>query len=211
MNTKSEAYSCFGQIQDTLHDAGLFIGNNADLSSIMIQELNLLGELGRKVRNYYNEFKDDVFARDVSALNRAVLLQLSGWYSLPEETSRSVINCHRYLLEVAEKSGNIETEDKPKLDTPKGNVERFAERLKQLTEYKKAIQDGQIIEPYIWTGTKVDLARWLSPLISQKDYGELKVNNWQEAGNLFEINGKKVSANELRSALSKTQRKENLK
>lgn len=197
-----------GQINDTLHSANLFIEDKADLSSIMIQELNSLGELGRKVRDYYNAYKDAAFACDVSASNRAVLLQLSGWYSLPEKTSRSVIDCHRYLLEVAEKSGNIETEDKPKLDTPKGKVEKFAECLKQLTEYKKAVQDGQIIEPFIWTGTKVDLARWLSPLITQKGYGEQKVNDWQEVDNLFEIRGKKISATDLRSALSKTLIKE---
>ena len=363
MDTRSEAYGCLGQIKEIVHDAGFFVEDRCDLSAIMIRELNSLGELGRKVRDYYNAYKDYAFARDASAINRAILLQLSGWYSLPEDTNRSIVDCERELLDiitdagyyneyneltlsrisgnilfckneiqedwreytesmgnysdpekrkfdislvremyqniigirgylyricreirsgdpvipefknlvrayvdfynfwddkysmlnhvdwkllykpiketietissflpdknwgdiqcdiferakeikVRHESSSIETEDNPKPCALKDNVKKFAERLMQLDAYEKAVNDGKIKEPFIWTGTKVDLARWLSPLISQKDYGELKVNNWQDAGNLFEINGKKVSADELRSALAKTPRKENLK
>lgn len=207
MDTRLEAYSCLGQVKDTVYAVGLFVEDRCDLSAIMIRELNSLGELGRKVRDYYNAYKDDAFAREASTINRAILLQLSGWYSLPEDTNRSVLDCHRYLLEVVENSDNMNMGTMPEKNTSI-KVDKFRERLKQSNDYRGAVRGGKIKEPFIWTGTKVDLARWLSPLITQKGYGEQKVNDWQEVDNLFEIRGKKISATDLRSALSKTLIKE---
>ena len=129
LHRKLEAYHSYGRIQGTLHVVKLLLEEQDPelmyiVESIMkergetvldrnvipagiIKGLNALREHGRKARDYYNEFNDDVFARNVSALNRAVLLQLHGWYSLPGETSRSVIDCHRYLSEIYQKWKNF--------------------------------------------------------------------------------------------------------
>lgn len=362
MDTRLEAYSCLGQIKDIVHDAGLFVEDRCDLPAIMIRELNSLGELGRKVRDYYNAYKDYAFARDASTINRSILLQLSGWYSLPEDTNRSIVDCERKLLDiitdagyyneyneltlsrisgnilfckneiqedwreynesmgnysdpekrkfdvslvremfqniigirgylyricreirsgdpvipefknlvgayvdfynfwddkysmlnhvdwkllykpiketieaissflpdkdwgdiqcniferakavkveevkVRHESSSIETEDNPKPCALKDNVKEFAERLMQLDAYEKAVNDGQITKPFIWTGTKVDLARWLSLLVPQLPSGSC---DWSHVDNIFTINGKNITSKSLAKALSKTNRKQ---
>lgn len=94
-------------VESIMKERGETVLDRNVIPAEIIKDLNALGEHGRKACAYYYEFNDDVFARNMSALNRAVLMQLLGWYSLPKETSRSVINCHRYLSEVAEKFGKI--------------------------------------------------------------------------------------------------------
>lgn len=205
MDIRLEAYACLGQIGDIVHDSGLFVENRCDLTPDIVRDLDLLGELGRKVRDYYNAYKDISFARDANIINRAILLQISGWYSLPEDTYGSVINCHRYLLEVAEKSGNIKTEDEVKQDTSNDKEEKFAEYLRQSDEYKKAVSAGKIVEPFTWTGTKVDLARWLSPLVPQLPSGGC---DWSHVDNIFTINDKIITSKDLAKTLSKTDRKQ---
>lgn len=122
MDTRLEAYSCLGQIKDIVHDAGLFVEDRCDLPAIMIRELNSLGELGRKVRDYYNAYKDYAFARDASTINRSILLQLSGWYSLPEDTNRSIVDCERELLDIITDAGYYNEYNELTLSRISGNI-----------------------------------------------------------------------------------------
>ena len=108
-------------------------------------------------------------------------------------------------IKVRHESSSIETEDNPKPCALKDNVKKFAERLMQLDAYKKAVNDGKIKEPFIWTGTKVDLARWLSLLVPQLPSGSC---DWSHVDNIFTINGKNITSKSLAKALSKTDRKQ---
>ena len=98
-------------IESIMRERGEPIPDRNALPDSIVKELGSLGELGRKVRDYCISYQYDTFAHymilDVIEVNRSELLRLDEKHSLPEDISKSINECRRYLSEVAEKFGKI--------------------------------------------------------------------------------------------------------
>ena len=121
-SNKFEAYKCLRKIKAILSNAKLLIQSKADFSSEDVAELNSLGELSVCAGAYYEESKDYQFARDLNQIDRTPIFDLCNKYNLSQQTSKSILDCERELLDIINNAGYYYEYNESTLSQISGNI-----------------------------------------------------------------------------------------
>lgn len=121
-SNKFEAYKCLRKIKAILSNAKLLIQSKADFSSEDVAELNSLGELSVCAGAYYEESKDYQFARDLNQIDRTPIFDLCNKYTLSQQTSKSILDCERELLDIINNAGYYYEYNESTLSQISGNI-----------------------------------------------------------------------------------------
>lgn len=121
-SNKFEAYKCLRKIKAILSNAKLLIQSEADFSSEDVAELNSLGELSVCAGAYYEESKDYQFARDLNQIDRTPIFDLCNKYTLSQQTSKSILDCERELLDIINNAGYYYEYNESTLSQISGNI-----------------------------------------------------------------------------------------
>lgn len=126
---------------------------------------------------------------------RRLYKALASTVRLVEDEKTTVFKCqYTYLAKccwdvIKQFNYYFPKDEKPGPADRSAKVKEFAKTLVKTSEYKKAVEDGKITEPFTWNGTQKELADWLSNIVGTKMVAEKLQPQWSKADKLFSAMG----------------------